>query len=49
MGEVKKPYVRMLVDRIHWKKTGKQIFGSHGSIPFDDEKTIQQYREKYGL
>ena len=47
--EVIKPVVRMLVDRIHWKTTGKQIFGSHMDIPFDSDKVINKYKRKYNL
>jgi len=47
--EVEKPYVRMLIDRIHWRKTGKQIFGSHAGIPFDSDKIIADYKNKYDL
>jgi hypothetical protein len=48
-NQVNKGAVRMLVDRIHWKKTGKQIFGSHMGVPFDNNKVIQEVKEKYKL
>jgi hypothetical protein len=48
-NQVNKGAVRMLVDRIHWKKTGKQIFGSHIGVPFDNDKVIQEVKDKYRL
>jgi len=48
-GELDKPPVRMLIDRIHWRKTGKQIFGSHAGKPFDTEDVIAGYKKKYNL
>jgi hypothetical protein len=48
-NQVNKGAVRMLVDRIHWKKTGKQIFGSHIGVPFDNDKVIQEVKDKYKL
>jgi len=48
-GQASKSVVRMLIDRIHWKKTGKQIFGSHIGVPFDDDKVIQEVKAKYKL
>jgi uncharacterized protein YfkK (UPF0435 family) len=47
--ELNKNPVRMLIDRIHWRETGKQIFGSHAEIPFDNEEVIKDIEEKYGL
>ena len=47
--ELHKNPVRMLIDRIHWKEPGKQIFGSHAGIPFDNEEVIKAIEEKYGL
>jgi hypothetical protein len=48
-GEVEKNMVRMLIDRIHWKKTGKQIFGSQIGKPMEEEKIIREIQLKYGL
>ena len=48
-GEVEKNYVRMLIDRIHWKKTGKQIFGSHSGVAFETNEVINQIKKKYNL
>lgn len=48
-NQVDKSIVRLLVDRIHWKKTGKQIFGSQIGVPFDNEKVIQEIKDKYKL
>lgn len=48
-GEVDRNIVRMLIDRIHWKKTGKQIFGSHVGVSFDAEEVVKDVKEKYGL
>ncbi|WP_400075656.1 hypothetical protein [Winogradskyella sp. R77965] len=48
-GDVTASMFRMLIDRIHWRKTGNQIFGSHSGKPFADEKTIARIKEEYGL
>lgn len=48
-GELHKNPLRMLIDRIHWRETGKQIFGSHVGIPFDNEEVVKEIKEKYGL
>ncbi len=48
-GEVDRNIVRMLIDRIHWKKTCKQIFGSHVGVPFDTEEVVNSMKEEYGL
>jgi len=48
-GELDKNPVRMLLDRIHWKETGKQYFGSHMGVPFEDEKEINKIRRLYNL
>lgn len=47
--EVNKAILWMLIDRIHWKKTGKQIFGSHVGVDFDSEEVIKGVKEKYKL
>ncbi len=47
--EVDKSFVRMLIDRIHWKKTRKQIFGSHAGVPFDESAIIEKIKKTYGL
>lgn len=49
INQVDKSVVRMLIDRIHWKKTGKQIFGSHIGVPFDNDKLIQEIKDRYSL
>ena len=48
-GELEKNYVRMLIDRIHWKKTNKQIFGSQNGVPFDTDEVIREFKAKYNL
>jgi hypothetical protein len=48
-GELAKVPLRMLIDRIYHKKTGQQIFGSQGGVPFVDDKTIQEVKKKYNL
>lgn len=40
---------RMLIDRVHWHKTGKQIFGSQQGIPFDADKVIEGFKTRYNL
>ena len=40
---------KMLIDRMHFFKNGKQIFGSHSGVPYEDEDIIQQVKKKYGL
>lgn len=47
--QLDKVYLKMLVDRIHWKKFKKQIFGSHVGVPFDNQEVIMNLRDKYGL
>jgi len=42
-------YLHMLIDRVQWKKTGKQIFGSHRDIPFETAEVIDEVKNKYGL
>jgi len=41
--------LKMLIDRIYSTKTNTQIFGSHGGVPYADDKTIAEVKEKYGL
>ncbi|UXE66454.1 MAG: hypothetical protein KA713_18700 [Chryseotalea sp. WA131a] len=48
-GELAKVPLRMLIDSIYHKKTGQQIFGSQGGVPFADDKTIQEVKKKYNL
>ncbi|HFA49628.1 MAG TPA: hypothetical protein ENJ95_11500 [Bacteroidetes bacterium] len=48
-GEADINIVRMLIDRIYWKKTGKQIFGSHVDVPMEEEKIIREIQAEYGL
>ncbi|MEQ9415341.1 MAG: hypothetical protein RIF39_16015 [Cyclobacteriaceae bacterium] len=48
-GQMSKSYLTMLIDRIHWKHTGKQLFGSHAAIPFDEPEIISQVIELYNL
>jgi len=40
---------KMLIDRIHWKKTGSQIFGSQAGVDFADDKTIAEIKAKYAI
>lgn len=49
LKQMDKGALKMLVDRIHWKKYKKQIFGSHVGVPFDTPEVISSLREKYGL
>ena len=48
-GQLNKNYLTMLIDRIHSKKTGKQIFGSHVDVPFESVKELKRIKSKYGL
>ncbi|MFO7862473.1 MAG: DUF6624 domain-containing protein [Salinivirgaceae bacterium] len=48
-GQVDRTALRMLIDRVYWKKTGKQIFGSHVGIPFHANKVITKVKRKYNL
>ncbi len=48
-GELSKGIVRILVDKIQWKKTGKQIFGTQTGIPFEREAKIRAIEKMYGL
>ena len=48
-GELGKGIVRILVDKIQLKKTGKQIFGSQVGIPFEAESKIRALEKKYNL
>lgn len=48
-GELAKAPLRMLIDRIYHKKTGQQIFGSQGGVPYADDKTINEIKKKYNL
>lgn len=48
-GQMDKPYLTMLIDRIHWRKTGKQIFGSHSGVPFDTDEVISEIKKKHKL
>ncbi len=41
--------LKMLIDRIYWKKTGFQIFGSQGSVDFADDKVIADVKKKYSI
>ena len=41
--------LKMLIDRIYWKKNGFQIFGSQGGVDFADDKTIADVKAKYSL
>ncbi len=40
---------KMLIDRIYWKKTGFQIFGSQVGVDFADDKIIADVKKKYAL
>ena len=48
-GELSKGIVRILVDKIQLKKTGKQIFGTQTGIPFEQENKIRAIERKYNL
>ena len=48
-GELSKGIVRILVDKIQLKKTGKQIFGTQAGIPFEEERIIRAIEKKYNL
>lgn len=48
-GQVDKAFLTMLIDRVQWKKTGKQIYGSHMGVPFESAKVISEVKSKYGL
>lgn len=48
-GELSKSIVRILVDKIQLKKTGKQIFGSQSGIPFEEEVIIREVERKFNL
>ncbi|NBW36300.1 MAG: hypothetical protein EBR30_15040 [Cytophagia bacterium] len=48
-GELEKIPLKMLIDRIYHRKTGKQIFGSQAGIPFADDSTIEEVKLKYKL
>ena len=39
----------MLLDRIHWKETNKQYFGSHVGVPLETEEEIKRIKLKYGI
>lgn len=41
--------LKMLLDRIHWKETKKQYFGSHVGVPLESDKEIQRIKLKYGI
>lgn len=47
-GEVPESCFLMLIDRIHWKKTKKQIFGSHAGVPFDSDEVIKKIKDDIG-
>lgn len=37
----------LLVDKLHWRMDGKQIFGTQAGIPFYNDKEISKYKRKY--
>ncbi len=41
--------LKMLIDRIYWKKTGFQIFGSQVGVDFANDKVIAEVKAKYSL
>jgi hypothetical protein len=41
--------LKMLIDRVYHKKTGKQIFGSQAGVDYADEETIKNVKSKYNL
>lgn len=48
-GQVDRTALSMLIDRVYWRKTGKQIFGSHISVPFHTNEVITKVKRKYNL
>ena len=48
-GELTKNMVRLIIDRLQLKKTGKQIFGTQAGVPMEEEKLIREVQFKYGL
>jgi hypothetical protein len=46
-GELSEAPLKMLLDRIYTKKTGKQIFGSQLNVPFADQSVIESVKERY--
>jgi hypothetical protein len=48
-NELPEAPLKMLIDRIYTKKTGKQIFGSQTGVAFADEKTLRKVKSKYEL
>ncbi|MEO1258906.1 MAG: DUF6624 domain-containing protein [Bacteroidota bacterium] len=47
--ELTKNMVRLIIDRLQLKKTGKQIFGTQVGVPMHEEKLIREIQMKYGL
>lgn len=48
-GELNANPLKMLLDRVHWKETKKQYFGSHAGVPFESDEEIKRIKLKYGL
>ena len=41
--------LKMLLDRVHWKETNKQYFGSHTGVSFESDDEIKRIKLKYGI
>ncbi|MGB6268511.1 MAG: hypothetical protein WBF67_05815 [Olleya sp.] len=41
--------LKMLLDRVHWKETKKQYFGSHTGVPFESDEEIKRIKLMYGI
>lgn len=48
-GEASYGVLKLLVDKIHWKKTGKQVFGSQIGVPFDEPAVVARIKAQYEL
>jgi hypothetical protein len=48
-GELPETPLRMLIDRIHANKTGKQVFGSQGGVPLLPESERKEIMKQFGI
>lgn len=48
-GDLGSGIFMIIVDKVHWLNSGKQIFGTQSNIDFEKDKIIKSYRDKYGL
>lgn len=48
-GELSENAFKLLIDRYHWRITGKQIFGTQLGIPLDKEEVIKTYIAQYNF